>query len=112
MRSDRRHTAAEHGRRRSLRDDFDGEPLRAGEVADVRRRDGTKQVALERQPVSIMGADRPSGAGQDGGKARGSQTTGATDGLPTPALKEKKKNNNPECHVTHLHRAAASLPWR
>lgn len=90
---DRRHTAAEHGGRRSLRDGLDGKPLRAGEVADVRRRDGTKQVVLERQPVSIMGADRLSGAGQDGGKARGSQTTEATstDGLPTPALKEKKK---------------------
>lgn len=43
---DRRHTAVEHGGTQSLGDDFDGEPLRAGEVADVRRRDGTKQVVL------------------------------------------------------------------
>lgn len=43
---DRWRTEAEHGGRQSLWDDFDGEPLQAGEVADVRRRDGTKQVVL------------------------------------------------------------------
>lgn len=58
-----------------------------------------------------MGADRLSGAGQDGEKAGSSQTTQATvteeqDGLPTPVLQEK----NPECHVTHLHHSAALLP--
>lgn len=96
--------------RQSLCDDLDGEPLRAGEVADVRRRDGTKQVGLAGQPVSIMGADRLSGAGQDGGKARGSQTAqaGIPDGLPTPVLKQRQ--NHPDSHVTHLHHSAAWLP--
>lgn len=41
-----------------------------------------------------MGADRLSGAGQDGEKAGSSQTSQATvteeqDGLPTPELQEK-----------------------
>lgn len=61
--------------------------------------------------MSIMGADKLSGAGQNGEKASSSQTTRATvteeqDGLPTPVLEEK----NPEYHVTHLHHSAALLP--
>lgn len=44
-----------------------------------------------------MGADRLSGAGQDGGEAGGSQTTHATiaDGAANTSAKGKKEKENP-----------------